>query len=162
MPDLSFYNLTIADNTVKSNGEPETATVSFPVTLFDDAGSNTAELALIGTLETAATALLLGVVVKKEAIFFRDQLAVVAASSIAAQRENKFLCRYHNPTSGKKFRLSLPTADLTKLTAHTEFVALGSGPGAAFKSAWEAVVVDPDDGTTLTILDSVQFVGRNS
>lgn len=158
----SFFNVTVADNTVKSNGEPETSSYSVPITQLSDSGANTAELILVGNLQTAIAAVLLGTYTKKDIIFNRDIFTPGPASSLLAQRENKFLCRYHNPTSGNKFRISLPTADLTKLTAHSEFINLASGPGAAIKTAWELVVVDPDDGTTLTILDSMQFVGRNS
>lgn len=158
----SYYALTVTDNTVKSNGQPETGSVVIPVTEMSDSGDNTALIALIGNLETAIVAVILGNIAKKELTFFRDNFTPGPAASNLAQRENKFLCRYHNPTSGAKFQVSLPTADLTKLVAHTEFVALTAGVGLAVKTAWELVVVDPDDHTTLTILDSMQFVGRNS
>jgi hypothetical protein len=34
--------------------------------------------------------------------------------------------------------------------------------GLALKTAWELVVVSPANSAQLTILDSIQFVGRNT
>jgi hypothetical protein len=158
----SVYGLTFADNTVNTNGQPEHASFEVSFTPMSLAGDNTALIALVGNLETAIAALSIGVITKKNIVFQRETLPDVPASSTLAQRENKYLCRYHNPSTGKKFRASIPCADLTKLVSGSEFVVTASGPGAALKTAWAAVVVDPDDGSTLTVLDSIQFVGRNS
>lgn len=158
----SFYTLTFADNTVKSGGQPEHSVLEIAMLGLDDDGSDLATLALLGTWEIAVDAVSIGNIVQKNIILNRDKLADTPASSPLAQRENKFLCRYHNPTSGKKLRASIPCADLSLLANNSEFLVLSSGPGQTLKNAWAAVVVDPDDPTTLTVLDSVQFVGRNT
>jgi len=92
-------------------------------------------------------------------------LAVSTRSSVVvtdptAQRENKWLVRYHD-TSGVKFSVEIPTADLSLLTEGTEFLKLADGGViAAFVSAFEAVVRSPDDPTHTVTVDSIQFVGR--
>jgi len=157
----SFYSETVADNTVKGNGQPETATWSVPITTLT-AANLVAQTTLIGNLSTAVNALLMGEVVKKEVVQDRVDFPDVPATSILAQRENKFLARYHGTTLGKKFRVSFPVADLTNLMDHSEFVDLTTGAGAALKTAFEALVKSPDDGSEDVVLDSVQFVGRNT
>jgi hypothetical protein len=78
-----------------------------------------------------------------------------------AQRENKWLVRYHD-ADGTKFTLEIPTADLSLLTDGDEFLDLTGTEAAAFKTAFEAVVKSPDDPTLATTLDSMQFVGRRN
>lgn len=157
----SFFTETYNDNTIKSNGEPESATISLPIQQLS-AASVVAKLALVAALRTAMDALVIGVDAKQEVVWSRSVFATTAASSSLAQRENKFLFRYHGATTNKKFRASLPTADLTKVVDHTEFVDLTAGEGLALKDAFEDIVVSPDNDTESVVLDSVQFVGRNT
>jgi len=65
-------------------------------------------------------------------------------------------------TTGQKYRVSLPTADLSVLPNNSEFLDLTGGVGLALKDAFEAVVRSPGNGANAVTLDSVQFVGRNS
>ena len=157
---LSHYTITLADNTAKSNGEPEVTSASVAITTLTP--SNVAATGtLAGNLAAALAALVIGRFVKNEIVYARNLLGSTPADSQLAQRENKWLCRYHDATNYEKFVVSFGTADLTKLTDHSEFVDLTAGDGAAFKSAFEAVVVSPNDSSHATILDSMQFVGRN-
>lgn len=158
---LTYGSLTVADNTVKANGEPETSTWSVAVTTATPANVADLETAF-GTLMTAIQAVSLGNNQKKEIVYARTILGATPAASTAAQRENKWLCRYHDNTTFKKFVVSLPCADLTKLVSGSEFLVLTGGAGATLKTAFEAVVVSPDDASHSVTLDSVQFVGRNS
>lgn len=77
-----------------------------------------------------------------------------------AQREIKWLVRYHDAVTLKARILELPGADLNLLGTGSEFMALGAGAGATLKAQWDAFVVDPETGNA-TVLDSVQFVARN-
>jgi len=77
-----------------------------------------------------------------------------------AQRENKWLVRYHD-TSGKKWSLEIPTAKLSLLDTGTEFLDMAGTEAAAFKTAFEAGAVSPGDASAVTV-DSIQFVGRRS
>lgn len=158
---LSFFSQTIADNTVKNNGQPETSTWSVAVTTLT-AANLVAQAALISALDTAISAILLGLTQKDEVVLSRNVLTSGPAASNLAQRENKYLVRYHGATLNKKFNVSLPTADLSLLPNHSEFLDITAGVGLAVKSAWELVVKSPDDGAEATILDSIQFVGRNT
>jgi hypothetical protein len=84
-----------------------------------------------------------------------------APSDPVAQREVKWLVRYHD-AAGRKYSVEIPTADLSLLDTDSEFLDLAATYPAAFKTAFEDVVVSPaDDGSAVTI-DSIQFVGRRS
>jgi hypothetical protein len=158
---LSFYEITLADNTAKSNGEPETT--SSAVAIITLTPSNVAATeTLCGNLSAALAALVLGRFVKNSTTYARNVLGSTPASDPLAQRENKWLCRYHDNTTFKKFQVSFGTADLSKHMTNSEFVDLAAGDGLAFKTAFEAVVVSPDDAAHTITLDSMQFVGRNS
>jgi len=158
---VSFMSLTMADNTVRGNGTPETTTIALPVTTLN-AGNYAAKSALIAALVTALEGITIGNPIKSETVILRDIISAAAASDPLAQRENKFLLRYHGVTLHQKFQASIGTADLTQLMTHSEFIDLTSGAGAALKSAFEAIVQSPDDAAEAVVLDSVQFVGRNT
>lgn len=158
---VSFVSETLADNTVKSNGSPEISTWSVPITTLN-AGNLAATTTLINTLLATANALLLGQPQRDITIVKKLEISTSPASSVQAQRENKFLVRYHGDTLNQKFQVSLPTADLTQLVSGSEFVVITGGDGAAFKAAFEAVVVSPNDSSETVTLDSIQFVGRNT
>jgi len=158
---VSFYSLTLADNTVKANGEPETTSTSVPTTTLTPANV-AAQATLGGNLKTAIAAITLGTFMKDELTYARAILGNTPASSNLAQRENKWLLRYHDATNYQKYSVSVGTADLSLLPDHTEFLDLTAGAGAGLKTAFEAFVVSPNDASHSVILDSAQFVGRNS
>lgn len=158
---LSYFGATVADNTQKANGEPETSSWNVAITTLTPANVAATET-LCGNLLTAAQAITLGSNQNKRIVYAQTILGASPAASTAAQRENKWLCRYHDATNFKKYVVSLPCADLTKLVSGSEFLVLTGGDGAAFKTAFEAVVVPPDDSSHTVVLDSVQFVGRNT
>lgn len=158
---VSFVSLTYNDNTVKSNGEPESASLEVAVTTLT-AANYVAQKALIDDLITKLNPFTLGEHAKTAITIDREVLSTDPASSKLAQRENKLLLRYHGASSNKKFRVSLPCFDLTTIPDHQEFVDLTAGDGLALKTAWELIVKSPDDALESTVLDSAQFVGRNS
>jgi len=157
----SFYSQTIADNTVKKNGEPESAVWAVAVTTLT-AANYVAQKALIDDLAAAVAPFVLGNILKTEIVIDREKVSGLPAPDILAQRENKLLLRYEGAVSLKPFRTSIPTLDLTTLVDHTEFVDLTTGDGAALKAAFEAIVKSPDDGAEAVTLLSAQFVGRNT
>lgn len=161
MAALSYGGATVADNTQKSNGEPETS--SWQVAIVTLTPENVAATeTLFGTLLTSIQAVCLGSVQNKTLTYSRTILSASPAASTAAQRENKWLARYHDAVTFKKYTVSWPCADLTKLVSGSEFLVLTSGAGATLKTDFEAVVKAPDDASHAVVLDSVQFVGRNS
>jgi hypothetical protein len=158
---VSFMSLTMNDNTLRPNGTPESTTISLPITTLS-AANYAAQSALIAALVTALEGITIGNPAKTETTILRSILSSTPASDPLAQRENKFLLRYHGTTLNVKFQASIGTADLTQLMTNSEFVDLGSGAGAALKSAFEAIVKSPNDAAEAVVLDSVQFVGRNT
>lgn len=80
------------------------------------------------------------------------------ASSVQAQRETKWLVRYHD-ANGYKFKMEVPCADLTKLATNSEF--MNSTALAAFATAFEGFARSPYDGSAVTV-DSLQAVGRRT
>jgi hypothetical protein len=158
---VSFFSQTLADETRKGNGSPETTTWRIPVTTLT-AANVVAETTLINNLVTAIDAITLGNVLNQDTTFLAQVISSGPATNPLAQRENKYLIRYHDPITLDKFQVSVGTADLSVKTPHSEFVDVTAGLGLAIKIAWELVVVSPDNGSQLTILDSIQFVGRNT
>jgi len=158
---VSWYSETIADNTVKSNGKPETGVWQVPVVALS-AANVVAQEALLLTLSSAVANFTLGNLIRTQLVFERDEVSSAPAALQAAQRENKLLLRYHGATSNQKFIVSIPTFDLTTLPNHSEFINLTAGDGATLKAAFEAVVRSPNDDSEVVILDSGQFVGRNT
>lgn len=86
-------------------------------------------------------------------------------ASASAQRENKLLVRYHDAVTSKILTATIPTIDLPNLVFLTEAkdkvdmttpLAISS-----LKTAWEDFIVNPETGN-LTIIDSLEFVGRNT
>lgn len=158
---LSFYGITVYDHTVNSKGQPESTSMQIPVATLTPANV-AAQITLANNLQTALAAIVLGTFAKSESTYARNLLGTTPAASPLAQRENKWLMRYHDATTFQKFQVSIGTADLTLVSGNTEFLDLTADEGLALKTAFEAVVVSPADSTHATILDSVQFVGRNT
>ena len=158
---VSFVSLTQADNTLKGNGTPETTTITLPVITIT-AANLTAQVALHDTLIAALEGISIGNPVKRELTASRAVLGSGPSSDDLAQRENKYLLRYHGATLLEKFQASLGCADLSAHMTNSEFVDLTGGAGATLKSAFEAVVRSPGDAAEAVVLDSVQFVGRNT
>lgn len=159
---VSYYQITLADNTAKGNGEPETTSFEVPIITLTPANV-AATATLAGNLKTALAGVVIGRFVKDTLTYDRAvNGAQIPATDPLAQRENKWLCRYHDATTFQKYQVSIGTADLSKHMDNSEFVDLTTGAGAAVKTAFEALIVSPADATHSVILDSMQFVGRNS
>lgn len=157
----SFYAVTVADNTLKPNGQPEVGSWSVPITTITAANHDAVSTACASLL-TAVGALTIGNTIMHEVVAARVETEKIPATDPLAQRENKWLARYHDATNSQLFRVSFPCADLTAHMDNSEFVDLSAGDGAALKSAFEAVVKSPNDASHSVVLDSLQFVGRNS
>lgn len=126
------------------------------------AGNIVAQSGLASALRTAALAITRGGEASSR-LLASSTLSTVAITDPLAQRENKWLVRYHDNVDGAKFRVEIPTADLSLLDAGNEFLNLDdSGPVAAFVTAFQDYVVSPDDPTHAVTVDSIQFVGRRN
>lgn len=128
------------------------------------AGNIAATESLLATLLSAIQAITLGAV-RTETVKWRvDDVDIAAVTDPLAQREIKALVSYHDDTTGKKYRVEIPTLDLVTigLVAGSDLVDLGDTQAAAFVAAFEAVAMDPDTGLNSVTVDSIRFVGRNS
>jgi hypothetical protein len=92
--------------------------------------------------------------------------------SSSAQRENKVLVRYYDDTTFEKLTASIPTVDVPNLYFETDardYVSktgwagsnTGSNAMTVFVAAWLAFVANPRTNN-LTLIDSLEFVGRNT
>ncbi len=136
----------------------EPSSVEIPVTDLT-AGNFTAQTGLQTALQTAIVAVTLGNVVRDMGIWRRRSNLGVAPTNPLAQREKKWLVRYHDATTFVKYQAEIPCANLTLLAPASDFMLTTATEFTDLKAAWEAVVRSPDDNN-LTVLDSLQFVGR--
>lgn len=77
-----------------------------------------------------------------------------------AQREMRFLCRYTDSVTGKRYSFSIPCADANLCVGNTDMVDLAAGDGAVLKTAFETWAIS-ELGNAVT-LNSVELIGRNS
>jgi hypothetical protein len=77
-----------------------------------------------------------------------------------AQRELRFLCRYTDNVTGKRYSFSIPCADAALCVGNTDMVDLTAGAGTTLKTAFELHAVS-ELGNAVT-LNSVELIGRNS
>jgi len=124
-------------------------------------GNFVAQTGLVSTLLTATLDITLGAQAASNILAVSTQSAVVVTEPLA-QRENKWLVRYHD-SHNTRFTLEIPTARLALLSTGTEFLNLLDGAEVqAWVTAFEAVAVSPDDPTLPVTVDSIQFVGRRN
>lgn len=148
----SFYSMGFRDY----SNEPSTFRV--PITTLPPSGF-VAELTLIDTLEAAVNAVTMGGQQKEEIVAQVGVISAVLPTDPNAQREKKWLVRYHDAVTNSKFQSEIPIADLSHLAPMSDFMDTTDVVFTDLKAAWEAIVRSPDDNN-LTVLDSLQFVGR--
>jgi hypothetical protein len=149
---VSFFHMQFLDYSVESSG------VKLPITTLT-AANFVAETALIAALETAIDGVSMCNLVGTDTIAVRQRNLNGASTNRDAQREKKWLARYHDFVTNKKYRVEIPCADLSILAPASDFADTANAAFIALKTAWELVVRSPDDNN-LTILDSLEFVGR--
>lgn len=122
--------------------------------------NNTAAAAFVAAINGAT----LGVLVRWQYQNEHVVDPVSKAASASAQRENKILIRYHELMTLRPMTATLPTVDLPNLVFETDakdFVSLTSPAFMpALTAAWAAFVTG--QAGNLTVIDSAEFVGRNT
>lgn len=117
----------------------------------------------IAALRTAIDGVSIGVLASESLKVFETKLNSAKAASQLAQKGVKWLCGYTDnqqffdpgvnaiPNAGyqKVFTFTIPCADLTLLVTGDEELVLTSGPGLAFKTAFDATARSPYGGTAL-------------
>lgn len=119
-------------------------------------------LTQFGEMRTALEGITLGTMHQEQWIGDVTLLSNARPASPVAQRESKFLVRYHNVVTGKKFTLEIPTADLTgRVVAGTDRALLTETNMAAFVTAFNAFARSPENDTDAVVIDDILVVGRN-
>jgi hypothetical protein len=123
------------------------------------AANHDAQDALKDALIVAINGITLGVHTASSWVAEEAANAVIQPASQFAQREIKWLVKYHDNSTGEKYSVEIPTADLDLLLAGSdERLDLAGTEGAAFKVAFEAFVRTETHGVTV---DDVIYVSRN-
>lgn len=131
-------------------------------------------LTQIGALRTAIDAITIGVVANEKQEVFNTILSQALPTDPNAQRGNKWLVSYHDNTQFfdapvnaipneaylRKFRVMIPTADNSLLDENQTRLDLTTGPGLAFKTAFEAMVKSPAGGAA--VIDFVEQTNVNA
>jgi hypothetical protein len=121
-----------------------------------------ATLALVDTLIAAMQAITLGQLAKSKVTARDQEEDTVTPTEANAQRERKWLVRYHDTVTNKKYRLEIPTADIGSgnLNTNSDEANLADTQVAAFVTAFEAVAKDPDTGLNTVEVDKIEHVGK--
>lgn len=151
---MGEYVLTFADY------DNEKSIVRFP-TVDLTAGNIVAQLAAMDSLRAATEGIALGALQSIRRVVSISPQPGGPASSQQAQRERKWLVRYHDSVSGVKARVEIPCADATHLDTQARGFANmdDAGDVAAFVTAFEAVVLGPTGNAA--VIDSIELVGRS-
>jgi hypothetical protein len=121
-----------------------------------DESNVAAQTALADTLQTAVAGITLGNIRQDELFASVTPYSNVGSDQPDAQREMRWLVVAEDETTFKKHRISLPTAELDFLAVNSKHVDETEAAWIAFKAAFEALVVAPDTGNSLTILSCTQ------
>lgn len=114
----------------------------------------------IDEMVTALNALVIGTIEKTRLVSHEEVVSTALPGSPLAQREVKALVGYHDSITGERYTFTIPTIDLTLLSATRsgEF-DITTGAWATFVGVLEASYVSPDGN--LMVVDYAKHVGRN-
>jgi len=127
-------------------------------------GTIVALLVEFAALRAAVDGITLGVQAANAIVMDKTVVSAARPTSPVAQREMKWLVRYHGVDDGKKWSVEIPTPDITLtdiLIPGTDLADLTQAQMAAFVTAFETTVRPPGNDTSLVVVDSVTLVGRN-
>lgn len=124
------------------------------------AGNIVAQTTLINALQAAAQALVSGVLSKQKIVLSSTNIDGTIPNNSGAQRELKWLIRYHDASTGEKYTASLPTASVAYLASHSDMADPTVTQYSDFETAFNNVVASPNQANAVE-LESLQLVGRN-
>lgn len=126
------------------------------------AGTIAGFLTQFGALRTAIDGITLGTVETEMWVGDKTLLSSDLPADENAQRETKWLVRYHDTVTQKKYTFEIPTAKLTgNLQANSGKANLASTEMAAFVTAFETIARSPDSDVNAVAVDEIIHVGRN-
>lgn len=118
----------------------------------------------VGAGRAAIEGITEGIVAKEMWVGDSTDVSAAAPAAVTAQVERKWLGRYHDTVTQKKYRFEIPTAELIagRLLANSDFADLvGDANMAAFKAWFDGFARCPDSDANPVVLDTMQHVGRN-
>lgn len=158
----SAYKVKIIDYPKAGKPMGESTNATFPGTLLTAANFD-AQMVLMDNLRAAIAGVIAGKVNIESRVAVVEEIGATPVTDKDAQRERKWLCRYHDSTTGDRYTLTVGTADSAILATNSEDMDLDdAGAGLAFKTAFDAYVkVYVGGALHATVLDSATLVGRN-
>jgi hypothetical protein len=119
-----------------------------------------------GALKNAINALVLGAPKRETLVIDSTDFAPVKPTNTMAQREFGLRVTYRGNTSGKKFSVTIPSYDGSKIAALKDEVILTGGSATpeilAFITAFQTLCKSPDNDAEGVTITSIKIVGRNS
>ena len=150
----SYYSLTLLDYSA------EKTNTRFRVEEIT-AGNFATQLTSLAALGSSIDNLTLGTLHKSATIQNEAVISNTLPTDVNAQRERKWLIRYQDTVTEKIYTAEIGTADLTdNLVPNSDMALLTSTDWAAFKTAFEAVVLSPDGNAV--VLYQAFHVGRKN
>lgn len=115
-----------------------------------------------GDIRTALEGITLGVMAKEQWVGDLTDLSALSPVNVFAQRELKWLVRYHDTVTQEKATLEIGTADPTGvMLPNSDFADLSVNPMLAFVTEFQSFARHPESATNAVVIDSIQLVGRN-
>ena len=115
--------------------------------------------AAIAAMEAAIAGISGGTITRHRFLALDDAVASDPPADPVYQRENKWTVMYEDTTTHDHFRIEIPCANLSLLSGHQEDLDVTSGPGLAFKTAFQTFAVSPQ-GNAVSI-ERIHFTGHN-
>lgn len=158
----SAYKVKIIDYPKVGKPMGEASHATFPGTLLTAANFD-AQATLMDNLRAAILGVIAGSINIESRVAVITEVSGTPVADKDAQRERKWLCRYHDATTGDRYTLTVPTADSAILATNSEDMDFDdAGAGLAFKTAFDAFVkVYVAGALHACVLDSATLVGRN-
>lgn len=115
----------------------------------------------LATLRLAIEGIELGNTVGDRRSWFDPKLDPTPPTDKNADRERKWLVRYHDSVTFDRLRCEIPCADRSLLTGNSDIINAADFTGAVdtFRTAFEDVIVNPATGNAV-VVDSIESVGK--
>ena len=115
-----------------------------------------------GDMRDAVEGITLGEMAQEQWVGDLTTLSADLPVNVFAQRELKWLVRYHDTVTNEKAKLEIGTADPTGvMLPASDFADLTVEPMLTFVTEFNAFARHPESATNAVVIDSIQLVGRN-
>lgn len=142
-----------------ASGERSTTKIyNGPITV----GTITGFLTEFGQMRDAINAITLGTMEKEAWVGDATVLSTALPANAFAQRELKWLVRYRDTVTNKRYTLEIATADPTgRMVAGSDLANLSETQMAAFVTQFNSYARCPDSDANAVEIVDIRLVGRN-